>query len=52
MPDQRYQDVERPIAELDRPAVGENLAAVWQYLEVTERDTRRSFRGGIHSRGL
>jgi hypothetical protein len=50
--DQRHQHVEGAPAELDRPAVGEHLAAVWQHLEATERDTRQSFGGGIHSRGL
>jgi hypothetical protein len=49
--DQRHQHVERAPAELDRPAVGEQLAAVRQQLEATERDTRRWLGGGIHSRG-
>jgi hypothetical protein len=35
--DQRYQHVEGAPAELDGPAVGEHLAAVWQHLPAKAR---------------
>ena len=39
--DCRDQRVEGALAELDRPAVGNHLAAVWQHLEATELERRR-----------
>jgi hypothetical protein len=46
--DQRHQHVEGAPAELDRPAVGEQLAAMRQHPETAERDARRWLGGGIH----
>jgi hypothetical protein len=45
---QRHQHIEGASAELDRRTVGEQLAAVRQHDETSERDARRSFGGGIH----
>jgi hypothetical protein len=39
--DQRHQHVESASAELDRPAVGKQLAAMWQHPETSESDARR-----------
>jgi hypothetical protein len=46
--DQRHQHVERATAELDRPAIGEQLAVMRQQEETPERDARRCFGRGIH----
>jgi hypothetical protein len=46
--DQRHQDVEGAPAELDRPAVGEQLAAVRRYPETSEREARRCFGSAFH----
>ena len=46
--DQRHQHVKGATAELDRPAIGEQLAAMRQQQETSERDTRWCFGGGIH----
>jgi len=35
-------------AEVDRLAVGDELAAVWQHPETAERDGRRCFGGAFH----
>jgi hypothetical protein len=42
------QRVEGAPAELDWLAVGQQLAAMRQHLETTERDTRRRIGVGIH----
>jgi len=46
--DQRHQHIEGAPAELDRPAVGKQLAAVWQHSETTECQPQRRIGGGIH----
>jgi hypothetical protein len=46
--DQRHQHVKGAPAELDRLAVGDQLAAMRRYPETPERDARRWFGGGIH----
>jgi hypothetical protein len=46
--DQRHQHVEGATAELDRPAIGEQLAAMREKEETPERDARRCFRNGMH----
>jgi len=46
--DQCHQYLECAPAELDRPAVGEQLAAMRQQQETPERDLRRCFGSGIH----
>ena len=46
--DQRHQHVKGATAELDRPAVGEQFAAMRQQEETPERDARRCFGSGIH----
>jgi hypothetical protein len=51
-PDQRHEYVEGAPAELNRPAVGENFAAMRQDPETAELDARRRFGHGIHSGGL
>ena len=45
---QRHQHVKGATAEFDRPAIGEQFAAMRQQQEASERDTRRCFGGGIH----
>jgi hypothetical protein len=45
--DQHYQNVERAPAELHRPALGNELTAVWQNTEAAKFDRRWCF-GGIH----
>jgi hypothetical protein len=50
--EQRHQHVEGAPAKLDRPAISEHVAAIWQHRKATERDTRQSFAVGIHSREL
>jgi len=45
--DQHHQNVERAPAELQRPALDEELAAVWQNTETAKFD-RRWRLGGIH----
>jgi hypothetical protein len=47
-PSSSYQHVESAPAEPDRPAVGEELAAMRQHLETTERDGRRRFGETFH----
>jgi hypothetical protein len=42
------QHVESAPAEVDRPAVGEELAAMRQHPQTTERDARRRFAGTVH----
>jgi len=46
--DQHHQHVEGATAEPDRPAVGEQLAAMRQQEETPEGDVRRGFGSGIH----
>jgi hypothetical protein len=46
--DYRHQHVKGAPAELDRPAVGEQLAAMRQYPETPERDARLWLGGRIH----
>ena len=46
--DQRHQHVKGATAELDRPAVSEQFAAMRQQQETPERDARKCFGGGIH----
>ena len=46
--DQRYQYIEGACAELERPAVGEQLAALRQHPEAPELHARCWFGGGIH----
>jgi hypothetical protein len=46
--DQRHQHVKAATAELDRAAVGEQLAAMRQQDKTPERDARRCFGSGIH----
>ena len=46
--DQRHQHVVGPAAELYRPVVGENFAAMRQDPETAELDARRRFGHGIH----
>jgi MOSC domain-containing protein YiiM len=45
--DQRHQHIERAPAELQRLALGENLAAAWQNTETAKFDRRWRI-GGIH----
>jgi hypothetical protein len=46
--EQCYQHVESAPTELERLAVGEELAAMWQHPETTECDARRRFGARIH----
>jgi hypothetical protein len=46
--DQRHQHVKSATAELDRPALGEQLAAMRQQEETPERDARKCFGSGMH----
>src|SRR5580692_7215636 len=46
--EQGYQHVEGAPAELDRPAVGEELAAMRLHPETTERNARRRFGETFH----
>jgi hypothetical protein len=46
--DQRHQHIEGAPAKLDRLALGEDLAAVRQHPETSERDARRRIGGGTH----
>jgi len=46
--DQRHEHVESAPAELKRPAVGENRAALRQDPETAELEARRRFGYGIH----
>jgi hypothetical protein len=46
--DQRHEHIEGAPAELYRPAVGENFAAMRQDPETAELDARRRFGHGIH----
>jgi hypothetical protein len=46
--DQRHQQVKGAPAELDRPAIGEQLAATRQQQKAPERDARRCFGNGVH----
>jgi hypothetical protein len=46
--DQRHQRVEGASTELNRPAVGQQFAALRHYPETPEPDAPRRFGGGIH----
>ena len=46
--DERQQHVKGATAELDRPAVGEQLAAIRRQQETPERDPRRCFGNRLH----
>jgi hypothetical protein len=48
--DQRHQHVEAAAAELDRSAVGEQLATMRQHLKTSEREVPRCFGGGFIDR--
>ena len=50
--DKRHQHIEGAPAEMDRPTVGEELAAMRQDPETAKLDDRRRFGREIHSRGL
>jgi hypothetical protein len=50
--DQHHEHIESTPAELYRPAVGENFAALRQDPETTELEARRHFGHGIHGRRL
>jgi len=49
---QRYEQVERSSAELDRPAVGEQFAAMWFERVAAELDARRRVKKGEPSASI
>jgi hypothetical protein len=50
--DQHHEHIESKPAELHRPAVGENFAALRQDPETAELEARRRLGYGIHGRRL
>jgi hypothetical protein len=50
--EQHHQHVKSATAELDRPAIGDQLAAMRQHEETPERDPHRCFGTGMHQPAL